>query len=83
MLNINYSRPGEVLSIPMQQYARITKYAGDRLSDEDKEIIKKAKKLSWILSYDISHKVKKIKKLYNIFGYTMCGKILEKYLKWK
>lgn len=41
MLNIDYSRPGEVLSIPMQQYARITKYAGDRLSNEDKEIIKR------------------------------------------
>ncbi len=40
-LNINYSSPGEVLSIPMQQFARISKYAGDRLSEEDKEVIKK------------------------------------------
>lgn len=36
-LNINYSSPGEVLSIPMQQFARISKYAGDRLSEEDKK----------------------------------------------
>ena len=40
-LNINYSSPGEVLSIPMQQFARISKYASDRLSEEDKEIIEK------------------------------------------
>ena len=40
-LNIEYSKPGEVLTIPMQQYARITKYASGRLSDEDKEVIKK------------------------------------------
>lgn len=50
---------------------------------KDKEIIKNTKKLTWILSYDISHKVKKIKKIYNILGYTLCGKILGKYLKWK
>lgn len=36
---VGYSSPGEVLSIPMQQFARITKYAGDRLSNEDKEVI--------------------------------------------
>ena len=41
MLNVNYSSPGEALAIPMQQYARITKYASDRLSNEEKEIIKK------------------------------------------
>ncbi len=40
-LKIEYSKPGEVLSIPMQQYARITKYASDRLSDEDKSVIQK------------------------------------------
>lgn len=38
---VNYSSPGEVLSIPMQQFARITKYAGDRLAEEDKEVIQK------------------------------------------
>lgn len=36
---VGYSSPGEVLSVPMQQFARITKYAGDRLSNEDKEVI--------------------------------------------
>lgn len=40
-LNIEYSKPGEVLTIPMQQFARITKYDSDRLSDEDKAIIQK------------------------------------------
>ena len=40
-LNIEYSKPGEVLTIPMQQFARITKYNSSRLSDEDKEVIHK------------------------------------------
>ena len=39
MLNVNYSSPGEALAVPMQQYARINKYASDRLSEEEKEII--------------------------------------------
>ena len=38
---INYSAPGEVLSIPMQQFARISKYDADRLSIEDTKIINK------------------------------------------
>ena len=39
--NITYSNPGEALTIPMQQYARITKYASDRLLEEDKNVIQK------------------------------------------
>lgn len=39
--DIVYSAPGEALTIPMQQYARITKYASDRISDEDRKIIQK------------------------------------------
>lgn len=38
---VGYSKPGEVLTIPMQQFARITQYASDRLSEEDKEVIQK------------------------------------------
>lgn len=49
----------------------------------DKEIIDKTKEISWILNYDISNKVKKIKYVYNMLGYKTCGRILEKYLKWK
>lgn len=37
MLNINYSNPGEALSVPIQQFARITKYDNGRLTEEDKE----------------------------------------------
>ena len=40
-MGINYSAPGEILSIPMQQYARITKYNSDRLDSKDKEIFNK------------------------------------------
>lgn len=50
---------------------------------KDKYIIDKSKSLSWILSYDLSSKVKKINYIYNIFGYNICGKILGLYLKWK
>lgn len=41
IFNINYSNPAEALSIPMQQFARISKYAGDRISEEDKKTIEK------------------------------------------
>lgn len=41
ILNIEYSRPGEALTVPMQQYARIVKYDSDRLSDSEKEIIQR------------------------------------------
>ena len=39
IFNINYSNPAEALSIPMQQFARISKYAGYRISEEDKKTI--------------------------------------------
>ena len=38
-LNIKPSSSKEMLSIPMQQMARIVKYKGDELSEEDKNII--------------------------------------------
>lgn len=41
IMGINYSSPGEILSIPMQQYARIAKYDSDRLDSNDKEIYNK------------------------------------------
>lgn len=41
MLNINYSNPGEALSVPIQQFARITKYDNGRLTDKDKEIMQR------------------------------------------
>lgn len=41
MLNINYTNTAEALSIPMQQYARISKYAGDRISEEERKVIEK------------------------------------------
>lgn len=41
MAKVGYSSPGEVLSIPMQQFARITKYSSDRLSDEDRQVIQR------------------------------------------
>ena len=51
MLDIAYSKPGEILSIPMQQYARIVKFGEDRLTEKEREVIKKyfpvdSKKLS-------------------------------------
>lgn len=39
--NIEYSKPGEALTVPMQQYARITKYVSDRFSEEDKKVVQK------------------------------------------
>ena len=39
MLNIKPSASKEMLSIPMQQMARIVKYKGDELSQEDKNLI--------------------------------------------
>ena len=39
VLNIKYSSPEEALSIPIQQFARISKYAEDRMSEKDKEIV--------------------------------------------
>ena len=39
--NIEYSKPGEALSIPMQQFARIIKYERNNLSNEEIEIINK------------------------------------------
>lgn len=41
IFHIEYSRPGEALTVPMQQYARIAKYGEDRLTDEEKEVIHK------------------------------------------
>lgn len=41
ILDINYSNPGEALSIPMQQFARISKYANERLNEEELQVIKK------------------------------------------
>lgn len=39
VLNITYSNPEEAFAVPMQQFARISKFAYDRLSEEDKEVI--------------------------------------------
>lgn len=39
VLNINYSNPAEAFAVPMQQFARISKFDSDRLSEEDKKII--------------------------------------------
>lgn len=41
LLDISYSNPAEALSIPMQQYARISKYCGDRLTNKEKENIER------------------------------------------
>lgn len=41
LLNITYSNPEEAFAVPMQQFARISKFANDRLSDSDKEVIQK------------------------------------------
>ena len=41
LLNVSYTRPQEMLSIPMQQFARITKYEGENLTQEEKDIIHK------------------------------------------
>lgn len=38
-LDIEYSKPGEALTVPMQQYARIVKYDEERLTNEEKDII--------------------------------------------
>lgn len=40
-LNITYSNPEEAFSVPMQQFARISKFAYDRLTEEDKVVIQK------------------------------------------
>ena len=39
VLEISYSSSGEALSIPIQQFARISKYAEDRMSEKDKEVV--------------------------------------------
>ena len=41
VLGISYSSPGEALSVPMQQFARISKYSSDRLTEEEKNTIEK------------------------------------------
>ena len=41
IFDIEYSRPGEALTVPMQQYARIVKYDNDKLTDEEKETVYK------------------------------------------
>lgn len=69
-----------VLNYFAYEYVILYSYA---FTIKDKDIIAKTKKLSWLLKYDLSKKVKKIKYIYKIFGYTMCGLILKEYLKRK
>lgn len=47
----------------------------------DKCIKNRIKKLSWILKYDYSKKVKLVRLLYNLVGFEMCRKILYFYIK--
>ncbi len=39
--HIDYSSPAEALAVPIQQYARVAKYASDRISDQDRQVIEK------------------------------------------
>ena len=45
-INISYSNAGEALSVPIQAFARVSKYADDRLSEDDKNAIDKYFRIS-------------------------------------
>ncbi len=55
----------------------------EKLPKKDKAILKEFKPYAYLLSYDSNPKVKQVRKLYRLFGFTLTGKILGYYLKYR